>query len=472
MRRLSTDDFLTLGMALTADKAAMEQRVRGVFARKSSARTAKILAFTLCIALGVGCFTTACRPAETATAQPSSIPLETEEQAASAETTDITSSMQKNEREDISFLSGLTEAEQLSGPFPARIERAAVAIDNYKTLKFDADVIIPETNGYGIARLEPHVFSDEEYKAFMDYLEPGGDWRTDTIDGKSFSIEATESERSFWAVIQESSGYMILFWATRGGRTIYYSKYDNVMPQSGFNYDLYESVEAADFDGAWPLEAADAQSTAEQMISDLGIVNMVPVGLEKAVSYDNEADGMAEMTSQTRGWMFYFAHEFNGLNFGNMNCVLTTGNSIYDPLDYQMLMWERLSVYVDETGVAQIDWQDALDVTETVLHNVAVVSPEEIADRLTERLQVIYDHGGNTTEATFRVTAIRLGAAAIGEFPLPEPIMSANQGLMVPCWEVETVISGGGSRHTAVYVFNAVDGGTLVGKDYEGWPDS
>jgi hypothetical protein len=49
--------------------------------------------------------------------------------------------------------------------------------------------------------------------------------------------------------------------------------------------------------------------------------------------------------------------------------------------------------------------------------------------------------------------------------------MSANQGLLVPCWEAEVEITENAEqpyRHTEVYVFNAVDGGTLVGKTYGG----
>ncbi len=61
MRRTSTERYLTLGMALTADKATMERRVRGVFARKNSPRSIKALALLLCVVLGVGCFTTACK---------------------------------------------------------------------------------------------------------------------------------------------------------------------------------------------------------------------------------------------------------------------------------------------------------------------------------------------------------------------------------------------------------------------------
>lgn len=63
MRRTSTEKYLTLGMALTADKKTMERRVRGVFERRSSSRPIKALALLLCLVLGVGCFTTACKAA-------------------------------------------------------------------------------------------------------------------------------------------------------------------------------------------------------------------------------------------------------------------------------------------------------------------------------------------------------------------------------------------------------------------------
>lgn len=58
----STDRLLTLGMALYADQKTMERRVRGVFARKKSAKPAKLLTLALCLALAAGCFTTACQP--------------------------------------------------------------------------------------------------------------------------------------------------------------------------------------------------------------------------------------------------------------------------------------------------------------------------------------------------------------------------------------------------------------------------
>jgi hypothetical protein len=62
MNRFNTQSLLTLGMALTADRRTMERRVRGVFARRRSAKGVLILSIVLALALGFAAFTTACQP--------------------------------------------------------------------------------------------------------------------------------------------------------------------------------------------------------------------------------------------------------------------------------------------------------------------------------------------------------------------------------------------------------------------------
>ena len=64
MKTRSTDQLLTLGMALTTDRRTMERRVRGVFARKKSAKGIVALSLMLALALGFGAFTTACQPGQ------------------------------------------------------------------------------------------------------------------------------------------------------------------------------------------------------------------------------------------------------------------------------------------------------------------------------------------------------------------------------------------------------------------------
>ena len=58
----STQELITLGMALRGDKETMETRIRGVFSRKRSARIASLAAMALVLALVFACFTTACHP--------------------------------------------------------------------------------------------------------------------------------------------------------------------------------------------------------------------------------------------------------------------------------------------------------------------------------------------------------------------------------------------------------------------------
>ncbi|MDD4311886.1 MAG: hypothetical protein PHW41_05330, partial [Eubacteriales bacterium] len=61
---MNTDHLLTLGMALTTDKRAMERRVRGVFARKKSTKGVILLSVILACSLAVAAFTTACQPGQ------------------------------------------------------------------------------------------------------------------------------------------------------------------------------------------------------------------------------------------------------------------------------------------------------------------------------------------------------------------------------------------------------------------------
>ena len=64
MKRINTEYLLTLGMALTSDKRSMERRVRGVFARKKSAKGVLALSLVLALTLGFAAFTTACQPGQ------------------------------------------------------------------------------------------------------------------------------------------------------------------------------------------------------------------------------------------------------------------------------------------------------------------------------------------------------------------------------------------------------------------------
>jgi len=143
--------------------------------------------------------------------------------------------------------------------------------------------------------------------------------------------------------------------------------------------------------------------------------------------------------------------------------------------DYQISMREELRVFVDETGFGLIEWRNACDLAETALQNVAILSPEEIADRLTESLLLQHERSPVADANAAVVTEIRLCAAAISEYQLDNPLSDLDEGLLVPCWEFEVQTNWGDSQPGGlrdVYRFSAVDGGTLPGRCYRKEPVS
>ena len=155
-KRKSTDQLLTLGMALTTDKRAMERRVRGVFARKTSAKGVIALALILALALGVAAFTTACQPgkgAQTLT------PIPVEQAASGAPQSDSESSTAEEPDSTAAPMQWRTFqyliGSMIESPFqypisPEHIDEPKIDYGNGVSLVVNADVVIPQAAGYGV----------------------------------------------------------------------------------------------------------------------------------------------------------------------------------------------------------------------------------------------------------------------------------------------------------------------------------
>ncbi len=80
----TTQELISLGMALHGDKDTMETRIRGIFSRKRSTGAASIAAMVLVFALVFACFTTACQPV-VATAAAETVTIAAEKTTLSAQ---------------------------------------------------------------------------------------------------------------------------------------------------------------------------------------------------------------------------------------------------------------------------------------------------------------------------------------------------------------------------------------------------
>ncbi len=111
----STEELLSLGMALRADRETMETRIRGIFSRKKSSRLAAAAALIMALVMAVGCFTTACRPV-TKEQGPSAVEAEQTKPAAGSAAQEAPAEAAAQEKtESLLTFAGPATAELLDG---------------------------------------------------------------------------------------------------------------------------------------------------------------------------------------------------------------------------------------------------------------------------------------------------------------------------------------------------------------------
>ncbi len=197
---LSTQELLSLGMALQADRKTMEQRIRGIFSRTKSTRAASAAAMALVLALTAACFTTACRPVTADAAPPERMP---EAAAAASEET-------------------------------AGTEGALLYFDGYARGVVDGDRITVRD-----ARGGRHEFTwvDEGIRRTVDGAEersdpiPEGDYATPA----EAALHAAETAVTIWGDAVPSSAIHVNMYTGDGLELVYYG--------IGFDGTPFESAE-------------------------------------------------------------------------------------------------------------------------------------------------------------------------------------------------------------------------------------
>ena len=452
MKRRSTDQLLTLGMALTTDKRAMERRVRGVFARKKSARAARAFALVLTLALAAGGFTTACQPGEekddVQTDRFAGISADLPQQTRAPETRTI--AYAKNELRDTqAALDSLQETPftPLFAPEKFQEPRTRIAEDVYLTV--DADVGIPQADGYGIRRIKGTAFTAQEYQRLVDYF----------LEGETVSEPMAQEGFTLTA---EHDG------ADRQVRGMCQSQVFLMKPSAGVliregNLPGDSELEAqygAEIRRPISLLREDAQATAEQTLRDLGISGLALDFAERACLFDDWNGEEAPVLS--RGWDFVFVLDDAGLP---LHEYIGGSTSVYDVLNYCSVYGGSLSVYVDETGVAVFYWLRYYETGETLFQNVAVLSAKDVLALAKERLARLYPRPVSAFDGArmeIELYAVRLSASLITDSKNVKPDGSpVAEGLLVPCWDVSCKITdtGDGYVEYKTFPFVAFDGG-------------
>lgn len=429
-----------LGMALSSAEKDAERRVRGVFGAHRSKVPVKILAALLSALLLACCFTTACQPT------PSQSPV-------------------VNKGGD--YLEGIEETP--FEPYAAESHADRTAKRNGIRMQFDADVIIPETDGYAVYEAERLSFTAAEHMAFIEHFLPNAAlvekpvWTKEyyaaeitkayqfmALTGRSLEsyierlkqqmdsapenaketpldLSAMANGAHYTAYAPAGENVYACFAGEIGGDDFLYTRdaycrcYDEMMLAA--DAELSEQY-GGDFATEPAITEQDAVKLAEQSLTALGIEGMKPLTCSRMCVYGSVGDIVG------RGWAVTFTR-----NCGGLTVPYDIGGSSGNVNDVPALSapWgqEVLTVGIDSAGICYFTLKGACTVTKKLYANVPLLGYDELLDRIEN--QLFYHHAfsaDGVKNPCITVKEIRLCAALVNVADRP------NTGRFIPAFEV------------------------------------
>ena len=470
MKNRTTDQLLTLGMALTTDKRAMERRVRGVFARKTSAKGVVTLSLVLALALGFAAFTTACQPGKSMqTLTP--IPVEQQNKdAPQGENTGTASAATDQTNEEPLWNPAkelLDSASTLPGANPVSKTHITQEFETLPAgikLLVDADVVIPQTEGYRIRECNQISFTLDEYRKMIDYFFPNGQGKPNQevhgvqADG-TFDLKDLNLETGTPLYMQKGSdvfslqlgGKNSVFWLERENEIVYREGY--LVGDEEWEQEDGDIIRAPI---SLTREAALAQ--AQKVISDFDIQGWQIESVQRAVSFDwNHPNEV-----RSRGWAFVYGLSDAGLT---MHQDSGFSSSKTDRLSYWKVNAGALTIYVDERGISSFRWEKRYQPSSVMYSKQSIISVEEALKLAKERIVRIYGELGYEN-TQIEIFDIRLSNVLIGYSdkltgqPFPDPYEAIT--LLIPTWNFSfRLVFGVDDAEYYTMPFSAIDGGAV-----------
>ncbi len=481
---------------------SMERRIRGMFLRTKTKGYVKLPVAILACILAFACFTTACQPVKdnSAPSMPTSVPepLKFSESYSVAEhwaetveegkpkiviDTDVyvpqvtEYPVVKVEQADFTqqrvdeLVNYFARGKQLYLPHVytkadyQRIidneyaEKARVEAEGEHITQNEFDDIIKTLENMQEAapadspliKTDTTLTYDREYGTGKEITETGRNFLSVAFDngqGGSASINVSN-----FVERQEEQDFTTYFYYSAGGSDygLTESMYQN-MTNSGETEEDIGGVGAGEMFGKVAVTPQEATAVADNVISNLGIKDMMLIGAEKYVTPDTpEKCGYEVQYARQCGGIAGYVPESYGWNNGEEPPK-------YSPPFYE----EELYVRVSKDGLESLIWRNCAKAVETVYENTQLLPFESIKQALKDRItyKTRFNGGLGRVNYAVKVTSaeLRMGYIDIKG--------NAKQALMVPVWFFrtrETWTRGGktvlGNEET--YKFSAIDGGAV-----------
>lgn len=346
--------------------------------------------------------------------------------------------------------SNIQESEQISG----------------LNLKMDAEVTVPDTDGYSVMEVSKEIFDIDTFKQAMNYFQPDGTWVKQPVLTKADIVqriaeintgEAAESTEAqeYLQQLQEQleeapeeaeyvpftfddiSNESMFFAFCRNQDDGLYSVLVGRLNGNGYQYrrdsDVYwvrekeaeTDQEKRDLSSMSPdISLEEARKIAEQALRDLNAdPMMLPSYHTKSISYKN-------YKAVSAAWEFCYMRDCNGLQASRVGDWSKWKGSP-DPVNAAPWSAESIIIIVDEKGIAHFDTRGAGRQKSVLFNNVELMAFDDILERIKQ--QLVYNHAykdEHTEQNSVVVREINLSSSLVNVKDRPDV------GRLIPTWDV------------------------------------
>ena len=430
----STDQLLTLGMALTTDKKAMERRVRGVFARKTSAKSVIALSLVFALALGFAAFTTACQPGN---------------------------GLERQREVTFSVASPLHQLLDV----PNRFSWEQESIDEMFHYKADLDITMPDVSSVPVARATMREFTQAELENISRVIFGEGavytypknrtkEYIEDYLPRVQKSLESLQSETeprireigihqrivAYYESIlpgapseTEQREIPLLLTKTLSEIANDATGFAGVTVKDGYRFHLIVENDKASEDGyigassyvyasmgnegycpyfGTIKEAPDGVVITQQQAEQQAKVLALQLTPELQLCYSAPVHGN-DVNDRKEGWACVFMRAIDG--FPTAFVSAEVNDDIMLDVPYAQA-YETMTIIMDDQGLADFKWVNPMTVTSVEHQTTGFLPFQQVINRVPYEIRMRYLKAMTDTneEKDVTITAITLGLMRIG----------------------------------------------------------
>lgn len=278
----------------------------------------------------------------------------------------------------------------------------------------------------------------EGIKAMERLLETAPDDKQ-LVETTGQLANTSDSIRSVHAAQLNSEGGMHSLWVVNNERqNSYFAQYINrgdFESTFGAYYteELWDEMakedERAEADAlAFPvMTMEEARQIAERFLEQIGVDYLVCERSEKVIGRSNVEYGDGIRSGNLiKAYQFQYVRQVGGvpITYTSTEAAMEWGDSTVWSWDY-----ERMTLIVDDMGIAGMEWTAPYKLTETITENTAMLSFSKIREIFEKMILIDNAEYADEGGADINITEVRLGLARIWEQN------NLTNGLVVPVWD-------------------------------------